>query len=539
MADSLRKTFQTLTSTANPFAGELLVAALDAPHETLQTEAVLSITHRGGVREQMEAVRRYPQFSEDIREQLERATTSLTPAIRQCFFVARATWESAAFELTKAGEAYGMVETLLELLRGDRSHLHEEAIQTLRHLVNRLYEHIHGHKDSHAEPLKNASQIQHLVLAALEQSLAYFHDLSYAEVVVESILALGGAGHQTTVRLLNDSGMECRALAKELLLSSHHPGVMRYVLESLSKPYPSSRIFDALQTRDDPEFLLATLRWVPKRWTNTQERNLRQIEQHPWARGGYEALELIPEELQPPLMEFVSATGLSRDDKKDIRQWVVRHGCPSARNIAIELLGELDSGTVQEVVLGGLDSEDPDVQAWATGQLRSQHIPDALQKLINLLDSPEAIVQSVARQELQGFNLDCLLAKFESMSPQARKNGAGLLEKIDPDYLTKLVHEYHHAIRRRRVRALRATLAFGWQQKVLPAVLDMLKDDDTLIRRTTVEILEHAPTAKTIAALVALKDDPSERVRETVEQTLARIALREKDRSVSTALPTH
>lgn len=538
MADSFRKTFQTLTSTANPFAGELLVAALDVPHPTIQAEAVVAITHRGGVREQMEAVRRYPRFSEDIRDHLERATTTLTPAIRQCFFVGRGDWETAAFALARAGEAYGIVETLLELLRSDRFHLHEEAIHTLQHLVNRLYEHLHGHKDAHAEPLKNTSQIQHLVLVALEQSLDYFHDLAHAEIIIESLLALGGAGHQATGRLLNESSLECRALAKELLLRSHHPGVMRYVLDSLSKPYPSPRILDVLQTRDDPEFLLATLRWVPKRWTNTQERNLRQIEQHPWARGGYEALELVPEELQPPLMEFVSVTGLSRDDKRDIRQWIVRHGSPAARNLAIEQLGELDSGTVQEIVLDGLDSEDPDVQAWATGQLRNQHVPDALHKLIDRLDSPEAIVQQVARQELQGFNLDCLLAKFESMSPRARKNGAELLEKIDPDFVMKLTHEYHHAIRRRRIRALRATLAFGWQSRVYPTLLEMLKDEDTLIRRTTVEILEHVPSAKTIAALVALKDDPSERVRDSVEQALARIAAQEKHRTAATPVPT-
>lgn len=538
MADSLQKTFQTLTSTANPYAGELLIAALNVPHTTIQTEAVLSVIGRGGVREQMEAVRRYPLFPEDLREHLERATTALTPAIRQCFFVNREDWEAAAFNLARVGEAYGIVETLLELLRSDRSHLHEEVVQTLRHLVNRLYEHLHGHKDSDAEPLKNASQIQHLVLVSLEQSLAYFHDLAHVETVVESILVLGGAGHQATGRLLNDSSMECRALAKELLLRSPHPGVMRYVLDSLSKPYPPPRVVDAMQTREDSEFLLATLRWVPRRWTATQERNLRQIEQHPWARGGSEALELIPEELQPALMEFISVTGLNRDAKREIRQWVVRHGCPAARNIAIELLGELDSGTVQEIVLDGLDSEDPDVQAWATSQLRHQHVPDALQKLIDRLDSPEAIVQQVARQELQGFNLDCLLAKFESMSPRARKNAAALLEKIDPDYLMKLTHEYHHAIRRRRIRALRATLAFGWQSKVLPTLLGMLKDEDTLIRRTTVEILEYTPTAQAIAALVALKEDPSERVRDTVEQTLARIAAREKNRLVAPAVPT-
>ncbi len=538
MAEPFAQTFQTLTTTANPFAGELLIAALDVPLVSIQTEAVRSLLTRSGVREQMEAVRRYPQFAPPVQRQLEQSATALFPAIRQCLLLGRGDYDLPALELARAGETFGLIETLLDVLRSERTGLYEEAVNTLRHLVNRLYEHLYGHKDAGKPPLKNASQIQHLVTLALDQSLSQFQDLAHAEVVVESLFALSRPGDAIPQKLLAQGTLECRSLAKELLQTSRHPGVMRFVLDSISKPYPPPRVVDALQYREDPEFILAMLRWVPKRWTNTQERNLKQLEKLAWLEKGTEALEMIPEDLQVALVTLTSATGLSRETKQELRQWVVRHGSSEARSAALAVLEELNSETVQEIVLGSLESEDPNVQAWATGQLRSHKVPDALQKLIDQLDNPEACVQAVARQELQGFDLECLLSRFESMSPAALANASKLLQKIDPDCLMRLMYEFHHPIRRRRIRAIRGALAFGWHALVLPALMQLLKDEDALIRRTTIEVLGQIPGPEILAALVSMQNDPHPRVRDAAEEALAQFAKNETPQVIPESLPT-
>ncbi len=257
MAVPLAKTFQILTTTANPFAGEVLIAALDVPLPSIQLEAVKSLVIRGGVREQIEAVRRYGQFPAKIRRELEESTQALVPAIRQCLVVGRGDLEHAALELARTGEAFGIIEALLGILRGDDANLQAEAVETLRHLVNRLYGHLHGLHTSDSYAIRNPSQFQHLTLTALDEACQFFHELAYAEDVVESILVLGGPGHFASQKVLSQGSAECRALAKELLQTSRHPGVMRFLLDSLSKPYPPSRVIDAVQTRTDPEFILA------------------------------------------------------------------------------------------------------------------------------------------------------------------------------------------------------------------------------------------------------------------------------------------
>lgn len=536
MAEPLDLTFQALTTTANPFAGELLIAALDVPVERIQSEAVHSIVARSGVREHIEAIRRYPHFSPALRKQLESSAPSLVPALRQCLLWGRSEYDLPALELSRAGEAFGLIENLLSMLRSNRKELHEEVVGTLRHLVNRLYEHLYAPKEESQPPLKNATQIQHLATLALDQSLAFFHDLAHVEVIVESLFALTRPGDPIPQKLLTHPSKDCRSLAKDLLLSSRHPGVMRFVLDSLSRPNPPSRVIDVLQRRDDEEFILATLRWVPKRWTSTQERNLKQVERLPWLENGTDLL-LIPEDLQTALVTLTCTAGLSREKKQEVREWVIRHGSPEARDVAIAVIEETGMEKVKEIVLDGLDSVDPSVQAWATGQLRNQHVPDALSKLIDQLDNPEACVQAVARQELQGFDLECLLARFEFLSPLALANASKLLQKIDPDCFVKLMHEFYHSIRRRRVRAIRGVQAYGWHLQVLPAILELLKDGDPIIRRTTVEVLADVHHPEVLASLVAMQGDPHPRVREAVDEALAKLAQDENAEACRGSLP--
>ena len=314
MLDPTSKTFQSLTTTSNRHTGELLAAALDVPYPPIQLAAVQALIDRGSIGEQLEAVARYPHFPHEIRAFLEASATSLVPAMRECLLGGSGEWAAPALELARAGEAYGAIEPILELLASDRQDRHEEAVQTLRSLVNRLYDHLHGHQESKSNRLKIAPQIGQITLTALGKSLAPLAATSHTELVIESILALGGPGHAIAENVLNASNQECRSIARNLLMTSRHPGVMRFVLESLSRTYPSPDVLKAVENRDDPEFVLAALRWVPERWTRTQEQNLRQIERIAWLSDGGEGLSWIPEELQPALIRFVSATGLPQEE---------------------------------------------------------------------------------------------------------------------------------------------------------------------------------------------------------------------------------
>jgi HEAT repeat protein len=187
------------------------------------------------------------------------------------------------------------------------------------------------------------------------------------------------------------------------------------------------------------------------------------------------------------------------------------------------VLESAEPACVRGILFDSLDSEEEDVQAWATSQLRAQGVPEALKLLIERLDSPLAAVREAARGELNSFNLDLLLSIFDHLDPKVCAQAGRLVQKIDPDCHQKLVAELNNPIRRRRIRAARAARQLGLAHEVQSSLLMMLSDADTQVRRTAAEVLADLPNAEVVAGLSALLNDQSPRVREAAEQSLEAI----------------
>ena len=60
----------------------------------------------------------------------------------------------------------------------------------------------------------------------------------------------------------------------------------------------------------------------------------------------------------------------------------------------------------------------------------------------------------------------------------------------------------------------------GMHLKVVPALIEMLADDDAMVRRTAVEVLGSIRSADSMRAIQGMIDDESLRVRETAAKIL-------------------
>ena len=130
-------------------------------------------------------------------------------------------------------------------------------------LVNRLYEKSHFNKNSGGPGkfLQNAAQIRHAVLTSFDSACASLDKLAHAEEVIEGVLILGDVQNFVVKKVLWQGDEKHREIAGQLLLHSKHPGVMQLVLDFLSMNYPHPRAFEAISTRQDPEFIAHLLRW--------------------------------------------------------------------------------------------------------------------------------------------------------------------------------------------------------------------------------------------------------------------------------------
>ncbi len=324
-------------------------------------------------------------------------------------------------------------------------------------------------------------------------------------------------------KVLLQSPQPCRELASYLLLSSTHPGVMRLVMEFMKHNYPVPKALEAFEQRTDPEFVCYVLREFPKRLNENQQKNFKQLIRIDWITRHMLPLEAVPPSLHESLVEYVQATGIPHDDKVAVQKWILLHGSVQGRSAAGQVLESAEPACVRGILFDSLDSEEEDVQAWATSQLRGQGVPEALRLLIERLDSPLAAVREAARGELNSFNLDLLLSIFEHLDRNICLRAGALVQKIDPDCHQKLVAELNNPVRRRRMRAARAASKLGLSHEVQPCLVAMLSDADSQVRRTAAEVLADLPNAEVVAALSAVLNHSSPRVREAEEQSLVAI----------------
>ncbi len=524
MATSLEKTFDILAHSKNSSAVGVLVSVLDTTDEALQALAVKALLTRGATHGLVEIIRRHQVLARPTRDLVAKNAQALCRGLRDALNSGNAPLRANALELVHELEAFSELPTLTRLLEEQSIRDREAVEETVFNLVNRLYEHMQfGHEREESTGfLRDAQRIRHQMLATLESSCHRFH-IHRSRRVVEGLLVLSDPENIYLKKLFQECSDEVRGVAADLLYSSKHPGVFTLIETSLAQNYPLPATFSAFERRTDPEFICHLLRHSFHKLTAFQIKNFKEVRTVAWLDPSQNHLDVVPAALHCNLVAFLMTTGLSQEQKLEVLEWVVRFGSPEGRLASTDVLKQLEDNRVQDVVLESLESAVPDVQAWATGQLRAWSIPNAMELLVERLDSPIPEVQQAARNELAGFDVRRALDIFEHLDPRMRTAVGLLLRKIDPHTPHKLREEMLTAIRSKRIRAARAALAMNMHNEVASALLVMARDSDNLVRRTAAEVLAKVQSREAVEMLLELAGDSSPRVRENAAAALDEI----------------
>jgi HEAT repeat protein len=540
MADPLARTFDVLSTARSPVAIDLLILAADSKRAAIQDRAVAALLRRAATRCQTEVIRRLSKLSLAGRKALDEQGSRISGTLRQCLLHGDAELRTNAFTIVKTMDCFDQVPALIAILEQRDDPFQELACQTLQDLANRIFDHSQpgAGRRGGERPVRNLSQGRQIVLMGLEAACNRFADLAYGREVIECVLVLGDPDSTAVRKVFLQSSPACREVAANLLLTSKHAGVMHFLMGSMGQNYPNIKAFEAFENRCDPEFICHVLRTFPKRLSENQQKNYKQLTRIAWINDDLFPLEDIPSGLHESFSAFVQATGLALDDKIDVQKWLLLNGSMAGRQAATQILESIAPDSVRGILFGSLDSEDEDVQVWATSQLRSQGVPDSIRLLIERLDSPLPAVREAAREELASFDLSMVLNMFEHIDRNLCLRVGALIRKTDPDCVQELLDELNQPIRRRRIRAARAAEALGFASDVERGLLAMLSDDDSIVRRIAAEILVCIPTPEVIVGLTALLQDASPRVRDAAERSLAEIG-RSRQKPHEAALPAH
>jgi HEAT repeat protein len=531
MLESLQLTFETLTDSRNPNADAVLIDSLDFPNEKVCRAAITAIFRRrasGGI---IEIIRRLHHLDSGLFELVVGQSSMLDRELRQCLTGRDVLLRANGLVLVRRGEMYSLFPSLLSLIDEPDLPDREAVVQAVVELVNRLYEHctFGAARESRLRAagelptlLRDAQRIRTQILGMLDSTVPRY-SVHGCKQIIECILILGDADDFLIKKLFQEATEVVKAVATDILMTSAHPGVMSVIVDSLYQNYPSPAALAALQKRSDPEFAAHLLRNLPADLSPFQRKNLGAIKSVAWLEPAHMQLGLIPPGLHLALVGLLASLGLPAANKVAVLDWLVKFGGVEGRQAATSALANVGESSAHDVLLESLESEEAEVQAWATGNLRSWAIPNAMELLIERLDSPLPEVQQAAREELGDFSFMRVLEMFDQLDHRLHLPVGELVRKIDPLAIDSLKKEILHEVRRRRIKALRVALALNLHADVDDAVRASARDADPLVRRMAIEILRHLPSPETVDALKVLLHDPSPRIREAAGAALAHI----------------
>ena len=518
-------TFKILAENASTESTDALLAALtvdDAECRRLGAEGIIRQRSQLTV---LNLIRQIDDLPDDVFASLARQPDRFEAPLKQCFQRGDKTDLQAATEFTRRCGCIGHFSDAVRLLEHWDEDIRDAASNCVRELAEQLALRLLTN-DTTLLPGIDLDHCRALRIELLDQLggvLYQFDHLMNPQPAVDAVLLLGRPDDEAVKNVCSKYGSDCEQMAAETLRTMKSLPLFDTICEGLKLLAPLPVFTRVAGQREDLDFVLALLKWWPRRVTTYIETNIKRADVIPWLKTEHPTLTQIPASLHDCLVSLLNCTTLERDDKNELKKWIVQNSSGSGRAAATDVLNWLPRKEVQHILYEALLDTDTEVEAWATQQLRSQKVPDTFEHLLERLDSDRPQVRDAARDELASFNIERVFDLFESLPPSTCQHCGHLLQKINPHVLDDFRDELQHAFHWRRVRATRAAGELGLVDELLPSLASLLEEPEWSIRRAVIESLSHSDSESALAVIRSMASDEQRQVREAVRTAVLTI----------------
>jgi hypothetical protein len=517
MANGLSITFDLLTGTDNEAAVKVLIPALDCPNPAVQEGALIALLKRrtaAGGHEILDRMSRMkPEWKTIIRQHRGR----LTGALRDAILGSDPDLCENGCRAAVMFRDYDLVPALLTALDSSTQPNSELAAQTVLELVEALCEELAGGRDP--SDRRDPQMIRRYVLGSLESSVHRYSQHKRREVI-ESFLLLAGRENATLRQILGNPHHTALVTVIDVLSKSAQRGVLRLLLGFLEDPHTPSAILTVIAGRSDSRFVHYLMRKVGREPTAAMALNLKKMTSISWLGDCRRIMDQIDDAGQHSAVRFVLASGVPRQQALGLVETILLHGKPGGRSEAARALGEFQGADANALAMRALADPDPQVQANVIPQLRGRGIPGVLPSLLELVESPYAVVRKAARESLMEFSFKRFVAAFDMLDEEVRRSTGLLVRKIDTQTESLLNDELKSPVRSRRLRGLAIARMIEAVEGVECTVIEMLQDEDHLVRMEAAVTLAKSLSPASVAALTEALNDKSEVVRQAAQRSL-------------------
>ncbi len=517
MSEGLKTTLDVLETTHNEAAVRTLLPALDSACAAIREGAVRAILARRSSAGHREVLCRMDgldgRLKEIVREHRARITQALRDAVlgsdsQMCFKGCRAAvWF----------RDYDLMPVLVNALEDPSNPNRELAGTTLLELVDSLYAELAGPRGTGAR--RHLAVIRRRVVGTLEESVGRFSSHRRWEIP-QAFLVVVGRENVVLKQILNDPHHSAFLTLMEVLSTSPAAGVIGLLLAFLDDPQAPSAIVSVIARRSDPRFLQYLLRKIGDEPPGPVKQNLKRIESIGWLQKGPALLDQLDETAQRGAVKLAMTSGVPRTQAFPAVEHLLLHGQPMGRRAAAEALGEFHGAEANSLALKALDDEDPQVQANILVQLRRRGILGALPRLVEMVDSPHAVVREAVRTSLSEFSFQRFLSAFDMLDDEVRQSTGMLVKKIDPQTVPQLRGELGSRVCARRLRGVAIAVAIDVVSEVEETMVGLLRDDDHLVRVEAAKALRRAESGRSWRALEEALNDRSPLVIEAAGTSL-------------------
>jgi HEAT repeat protein len=513
-----------LTSTENEAAVDVLIPALDAPQPAIHEAALRALLERRSVTGQRDIIRRLHAINDRWKELIvNEGRGRMAQALRDAALEPDSQVCANACQAMLWFREYDLIPTLINAAEDEANTNRDLAATTLLSLAEQLYEELSSPRDYQTR--RDPQLVRKNVTGSLEDSVRRFSKHKRTEII-EAFLLLAGRDNATLMQILCDPLHATYVALIQMLMHSNRPGVMRLILSYLDSPQAPTALVNVMAHRTDRKFVENLLRKVGHTPSAGARVNLKHVESIPWLRGDNSLLDELDDAAQHSVVELVMASRIKSAEAYAIVSYLALEGKVGGRRAAAAALDKFAGAEANNLALQVLKDPDPQVQASILAQLRQRGIPGALPILLGFVDSAHHLVRQAARDSLGEFGFQRFLAAYDLLDEEVRRSTGLLVKRIDVNTLPLLRQELTAASGKRRLRGISIARTVAAVPQLESILIELLGDEDHLIRAAAVAALGDSDSPEARAALENSCHDRSMAVQEAATASLERIKQR-------------
>ncbi|TWU49682.1 hypothetical protein [Rubripirellula reticaptiva] len=503
----LSPTFQTLATTRNEAAVDVLMATLDDSNKKLRSQAINALLIRTGQRAPQMLLARWNKLLEEDLKQLRAQPTWM----RDVIIAALKSGGEGIETSIEAARSLGLTDAVQELV-----FLAEvSASREIRSKAGLAVLSLVAPIGRAARQDRSQPTVRGPILARLADSVRRFSMHRNATMVEAFLMASSWGDGDLRAMIAEES--EALDLICDRFSKSENQGVMDLLAGFVRRKSISPRILERMQTCTGAGYRDALLSCVGTEPSGNVVRNLRDMGMPKACHGGEELVTQISPERRAALIHLYITANQDNLETMHLITAVLRQGGPGCVSAAAIALGRCEVPSIDFWMRAAVPVADDDREAIAADENAK-----LLSDLIELLEHDEpALVRGVQRV-LAPLHADAMLHKFHNLRPRSRRRLGRVVMMIDTTAVQRVRDSLRHPVLASRLEAIAMADALAIVDLLSDSFTHISREDHQEARMKAAEVMGDAEGEETLKLLQNMIDLPSSTVRDVAIAALDR-----------------